>query len=251
MNIWYDALLASSVVAARTYATIVNDDIGASEIFPFVNISSGTTIPAFVNSARNGTLLGLDLQNAAGPVAGTLAPYWDGTNDYGDILTSNGSTGLVDIFNGALGSALLWVKKNGSWASGGGGLLEMRVNNNNYVRLARNGANIVHRHNGGGTVKTVTANYGSPAGWFSTGLSWDVAGGEMKAYKDGAQIGTTQTALGTLTGTITGATIGAQLTTPSDVFDGWIAYAFLLFGAKWSDANFANIHAAAATAIGD
>jgi len=74
---------------------------GASEGW-LLNETSGTTITAAVNAARNGVYTGVDLASVAGPgnLSGKSFPYWDGANDYGNILTSNGSTGLVDIFNG-------------------------------------------------------------------------------------------------------------------------------------------------------
>lgn len=218
---------------------------GASEAFPLVDIASGTTILAYVNSARNGALTGWDLQNTAGPVSGTLAPYSDGTNDYGNVLTSGGGVGLADIFNGNLGSVFMWGKSG--WNGISSYLLVLHVNNNNRLIALHNASNVLQfRHTGGGTSKTETHDPGAPSGWFSWGASWDTSGaGEMKTYYNGAQIGGTQTGLGVFSGTLTLALIGALSTTPTNVWDGHLAYYFFRFGAKWSAADFADLHNAA------
>ena len=83
----------------------------------------------------------------------------------------------------------------------------------------------------GGTTDLVTLSSQSDIDWVHVMLTWDVSGGgEFKAYKNGSQAGTTQTALGTWSGALATTTtlIGAASTTPTLVMDGYLAHWFCL-----------------------
>lgn len=251
-----------SAAAAVPYSTALVNSYGAAEVWPLVNIAGGTAITAKVAAARNGVLSGLTLQNTAGPVTNSLAPLWSGAAPYGNLLTSNGTTGLADIFNGTTGSFFMWVKvaAAGVWTDGAfRRIFKFLADANNYISAYKSSTNgtIDFLYDAGGTVKTVSVSSLSSTGWFSVGMSWDKtagANGEVKAYIDGAQVGTTQTALGTWvnTGWGTGlALLGANTVGASQNFSGWLAYSAIKFGAVWTAANFAAMHAAATTSTPD
>jgi len=107
-------LLTMSGGRKPSYSSILVDDYSMSEIYPLVDIASGTTINAAVSAANNGTLAGWALQNTAGPVTGTLAPLFDGTNAYGNIGA------MSAIWNGAIGFLTIFAKVSaaGVWTDG-------------------------------------------------------------------------------------------------------------------------------------
>lgn len=245
--------------ATKSYAAILRDDYNADEVWPLVDIAAGVTIPALVNSDRNGTLQGWNLQNTAGPVTGTLAPYSDGANDYGNILTDVGTTGLKQIFNGTTGSAFVWGKvvNVGAWTDGAvRNLFRLEANATNYILLTKSNTNnrFQFLYFAGATLEIVNLNGLVTTDWFSVGMSWDKtagASGEVKAIWNGAQTGATQTGLGVWAGALTKALIGAETTVPVSVWDGWMAYAAVKFGSVWSPADFLAMHNAAATSEPD
>lgn len=243
--------------AVATYAETLRDTYGASEVWPLVDIASGTTINAFINSARNGTLTGWALQDAAGPVTGTLAPSSDGINDFGNIYTSGGGVGLNDIFNGSVFSVIVWGKPT-TWVTLGvqRRFIDIRADGSNLFLLTQTGTTgqIQALYRAGGVTKSVTTATGSPAGWVLYGLSVDSGADEMKVFFNGSQTGTTQTGLGTWSGGALNSTqtiIGAFSTTPSLVFDGHLSYVAFKFGSIWSPADHSDIYDAASTAGAD
>lgn len=243
-------LAMPGVISSVPYSSILINTYGASEVWPLVDIASGTTITAKVNTARNGTLAGWDLQNAAGPVPGTLAPFSDGTTtDSGNIFT----TSLAGIFNGNVGSVFAWyrVANAGVWTDSTNRLgFVAQVNSTNLVRLLRDVASNTLRleRRGGGTVAVTDTSIGGSTAWFSLGLSWDTGGSaELKAFINGSQVGSTATGIGTFTGTIVSAVIGASTTLTAN-WHGWLAYTAVRFGSIWTPTQFANMHNAAASA---
>ena len=232
--------------AVTPYSDILVNTYSASEVWPLVDISSGTVIAAKVNSARNGTLTGWDLQNAAGPVTGTLAPYSDGANDYGNLLTSGGGVGLVDIFDGDVGIIFLFVKSDENATKY---LARFRVDASNLIVLANqtSGQMQFQRYAGGGTVLAAETYTYVGAGWYSVGMSWNTVADEVKTYINGGLKGT-YGSIGNFSGTIDTALIGAATTVPQFVLNGYLAYLAVKFGSIWSPTDFLAMHNAAATA---
>lgn len=242
--------------AAPTYAEILRDTYGASEIWPLVNIASGTTISAFINSARNGTETGWDLQNAAGPVTGTLAPFSGGAGDFGNIYSSGGGVGLADILNGQEIALFAFFKANSAavWSDATiRTIFELRAPGTNYavIRKSSTSNQLNWFYGAGGVLKSGNITY-SGTGWGSFGLRASKAGDLVQSFIDGAP-STSATGLGNFTGALSSnlATIGAfNASTPTLIWHGWLAYAAVWFGSGNlpSDAEFAAMHAAAATA---
>jgi len=226
--------------AAATYAEILRDTYGASEIWPLVNISSGTTISAFINSARNGTLTGWDLQNTAGPVTGTLAPYIDGTNDAGNILSAS----LTSIWSATEGGMLIWGNVS-AWSGAfrtalsfydGSSRAQIQKHNDNLIMRFYAGSDF-----GQGALPTTGA-------WHSYGIRWSNSENLIAYTIDGVQ---QDTDIGlSLPSTIDLAGIG-EIGNGTLIWAGWLAYAAIWAGSAPSVADFLAMHNAAATAGAD
>lgn len=238
----------------RSYATILRD-LGADEVWPLVDIASGTNIPAFVNSNRDGTLQGWDLQDEPGPVSGTAAPYSDGVNDYGNITTSNGSDGLADIFDGGAWSMFIWGKiPEAAWTDGqqrhG---IHFNAGADNYLLLRKSNSNnrldMLARVSASFYIARYTYVAGGTTDWFSFGASGDTAANELKLFVDGEEKeGVTY---GTFVGTPSIMMLLAQNVPPSVIWQGHAAYAVVKFGSVFSPWDFKRLHEAAFTAGAD
>jgi len=222
---------------------------GADEVWVPSDIASGTVIPAKVNVARNGVQTGWALQNAAGLVPGTLAPYSDKVNDVGNIYTSGGGVGLADIFDGAIGSVLLLYCNDADW-TGNQTLLELRADANNRLTIASAAATLYFYYNAGGTAKFVTKPMTGITGWHSYGLAWNKTANQAWGVFDGIQVQATMTGLGVWVGALNAAycVIGAEDTSKSKCVVGWLDYMAINVDAAWSVADYLAMHNAAATA---
>lgn len=254
----FTSVLAPGTGTAKpSYSSILINTYGASEVWPLVDIASGTTITAKVSSARNGTLTGWTLQNAAGPVPGTLAPYSHGSVDGSNIKTAS----FESIFSGQIGSMFIWGKifdatvqndgtKDTLWYILGPSSL-------NYIVLRKyegTGANrgVIALTKWGNVDQSWFYATTATLNWFSLGFSWDktaaAGAGEGKFYFNGTQQAGTKT-FGTWdAGALIYNVLGCSQVPNIDVFNGWMAYAACKFGSVWSPADFAGMHAAAATA---
>lgn len=231
-----------------SYSSILINDFGASEVWPLVDIDSGTTVFAKVSSARNGTLQGLDLQNADGPVPGTLAPYFDGVNDYVNIITAS----LQSIFDLDKGAVFGWSKASGSgiWTDGSGRfIMSLQYDGVNYFRVAKSTSNNtmeLSRRDSTGLHRLLYSPFSS-TNWFSWGISWDTVADELKFFINGSQVGATLTGLGNWGGHgLVTALIGAVTTVPAQVWSGWLAYPSVWFGSVPTPTDFSNMTVAAA-----
>ena len=180
---------------------------------------------------NDGTFVGVDLANAAGPdFEGVLVPYFDGANDYNDIETA----GLEADFNGSELTMLLWLKVNnaGIWTDGtirrawnmqmtGG------VGDNN-IRLERlnsdNTFRVIYQANSTNEIFDITM---SDTDWFVIALRVSASEDTAKVFKDGSQEGATQTALGSWSGSFSNTVIGSTAVVPSNVWNGWIAHGMI------------------------
>lgn len=223
------------------YAQVLVTNYGASEVWPLVDITSGTAIKAKVNSTRNGTLTGWSLQNGIGPFRGELTPYSNGTSNYGNILTNSGSVGLVNIFNANAISIFGWAKRNTSWVVGNGQrIIMLQANGTNFIQIYITNVSLHFRVNYGGTnynldISTQTMD------WFSYGLTIDKTADKIIPYLNGVTE-LTQGTVGTWSGNIALALIGAASTVPANVWDGWLAYATFKFGTVWTPTQIHNMH---------
>lgn len=242
-------------VSLPSLSSILINTYGATEVWPLVDISSGTTITARSNAARNGVEAGWDLQNAAGPVTGTLAPYSDG-------LDANHDRGNIDsvsfraIFTGTVGSAFVFAKvaNAGVWTDGlTHHLIKFKADNNNQFYITKSSTNnrIQVYTAIGGAAKIRNIDAVSTTDWFMIGISWkDSANGDSVVAYLNATPQAALTGYGAWAGTPTINVIGADSGVASciQIWNGWLAYAAVKFGSVWSATDFTNIYAALAGA---
>lgn len=197
--------------------------------FP-LNESSGITAVnrGTLGSAANGTYTSVDLANAAGPKVPFKAPYFDGVNDYVNIMSSVLDTGL----KGDLGTiacwfkfydASLWTDTLYHWF-----IRLDRASNVHKIQLFKNPGNYeltwVYVAN---SVDVRVYDYTiSDTNWHFLAMTWSKDADQMKAYLDGVQTGSTQTGLGTwVAGSLEHANIGVQYLAPTYPHKGWLAHA--------------------------
>ena len=187
---------------------------------------SGSQVTDLSGHGRHGAYTGVTFGQKKGRF---VAPFFDGANDCADIYT----TSLRDAFDGQEGSVVVWGKVYDVdvWTDGTQrNLLQLRVDVNNQISVFKaSGANQLSlRYEANNTVETVTISSVTSIGWNCYGLTWSLsagANGEVKAYENGAQTGSTQVSLGTWAGSLlsTRTLIGAATTTPGNVWHGWLA----------------------------
>lgn len=192
--------------------------------------TSGTTIVDSSGNGRTGTYTGVDL-GQTGIGDGGTAPLWDGVNDYGNVY----SAGLAGAFNGSEGTLLLWfrVSAAGVWTDATTRrLITLEINSSNRVTVGRSTTNnqLAFDYRAGGTIESVNASL-SPTGWTCVALTWSKTTEEMKAYLNGVQSGSTQTALGVWVGTLPSAYLGSSSAVPQTPWSGYLAHTAL-----WSTA---------------
>lgn len=167
-----------------------------------LNETSGTTAVAVVGT--NGTYKRnvTTMTTATGIGDGNTAPVFTAGSDNINIY----SAGLVAAFKAATGSIVTWSKVSGVaiWTDGvERKIIQLYADGSNRIDISKAAANNVVALTliGGGTNKSVAAQPISDVGWMCWALTWDTSGGgQLIAYKNGSQSGTTQTGIGTLVG---------------------------------------------------
>ena len=165
--------------------------------------TSGTTA---VDSSGNGldaTYRNISLAQAKSPF-NTNVPAFNGTNS--DVL--NNSAPFRSAFDGDEGFIFGWFRVSDVdvWSDGNNHyLFSANYGFPNYAIYAYIEASpdnqITFRRNAGGQFDAVNHTT-SQTDWFTAGISWSVAEDEFKVYIDGAQVGTTQTGLASITGSL-------------------------------------------------
>lgn len=227
--------------------TLINT-YGAAEVWKLTDIVSGATIPAHVDSARNGVLQGWDLQNTASPIVGDagLAPFSDGINDYGNIQSAS----LSSLFNGSEGSLMIFARTD-NWGTGTKvAIIMSSADSSNRVSIqrpvAQNGVHCIYRS--AGTTRTIAkTGVVAPTGWFCSVLTWSQSNDRLIAYFNGAAVSAGLTGLVDWTGTdLDVAVIGALTAAGASSFPGWVSYP-TLWTRELSDAEVLAIYEDATT----
>lgn len=184
--------------------------------------SSGTTAHDHSGNDLHGTYEGVTL-GQAGIGDGSVAPFFDGVNDYVDVF----STGLAQKFNGAEGTVLAWAKVADVNPSTSQYMMNVGRNYSNRATIQRQQAgNHTATYVAGGVYSTVT-NLGSEGKWYCYVLTYSKVADEVKGYSDGVGVGTL-TGLGTWSGAVGMATIGAYyLDTLVGPWHGYLAHCAL------------------------
>lgn len=191
--------------------------------------ASGAATADQSGNGRNGSYTGVDL-GQMGIGDGRTAPFFDGVNDYCDVY----STSLRDAFNKDEGTQLAWCKVNDTSVWGTASvrrITNFRTDANNRLSLTKpSGTNaLTALYVAGGVTKTINAVSVTSDGWLQVAMTWSKAVDEFKFYLQGSQVGATVSGLGTWVGTLgsTATLIGAGITTPTEVWHGWLAHVAL------------------------
>jgi hypothetical protein len=215
-----------------SYIDFILDLFGAS-IVGYWPLNELSWVVAQDHSPRRnrGVYSGVTLaSNLLPPLIGGRAPYFDGVAGYCNILSPD----LSAEFDGNHGSLILWGKVSAlaDWTDGiQTRLAQIYVDGNNFINVEKRSINnnLQVQRVGSGIADTVNLVPVSETGWMNIGLTWDVISDELKMYYAGAQVGLTQTGLGTwTTASLVGAVIGASSTTPTGPFKGWLGHGLLL-----------------------
>jgi len=184
------------------------------------------------NGAYTATVLG---QPGIGD--GRTCPLLDGTAGFNNIY----SAALNTDFNNQTGMLAAWIKvaNIGVWTDGTTRrVATIRVDSNNFVFINRTTTNnqFSAGYVAGGTNKQVVYTPGTTVGdaWFHVAIVWNKPGDAVNTFFNGVQSGT-QTGLGVwgaggLAATFT--VIGASVTTPLNVWSGYIAHVVLTNNAE-------------------
>lgn len=177
---------------------------------------------------NNGAYTGVTLvQTGIGD--GRTCPLFDGSADFNNIY----SVAFAADFSGAAGTAMVWGKvlNVGIWTdSSYDELFRISAGATDEVLLRKtNTNNLYWRFTGSSTPKSVSMASGSPVTWFHMAITWSAAADQVIAYFNGSQTGATQTGLGAWSAALTSTQccVGAYNTTPSQVWNGYLAHAAL------------------------
>src|SRR3990172_134834 len=175
---------------------------------------------------------------------GGTAPTFSG-DDYVNIY----STSLNGVFNGQLGSLVIWfcITSDAVWTDSSNDWLLMISANltTNYLQFWKSSAagNLNCRYVAGSTTK----NFGKTGlsgdnNWHSVGFSWSLAADEGKFYFDGVQTGATATGLGTWAGSLSSGqcVIGDNYVGAGTMFVGLLAHV-AVFSAVLSSTDFVDL----------
>lgn len=193
--------------------------------------ASGTIVTDESGNGRNGAYkaAGEPLLGQTGIGDGRTAPLYDGVNDFANVFSAS----LQGAFNGAEGTIAIWFKvaSAGVWTDATiRRLMYFQVDANNRARFEKSTTNnqIAAVYTAGGTAKSVLWNNAGPLTWQHLAITWSKSADQMKFYANGAQIGSTQTGLGTWAGnlasgnTVIGASDSSSGGTP---WSGYLAHA--------------------------
>lgn len=204
------------------------------ELWP-QNEASGLVSRGIVNG-RNGVYSNVTL-GAQGIGDGNTAASYNGTTSFNNIYSAGFWTAFNAANAGVEGSLLVWAKVSGVgvWTDTVvREIVRLRPNSTDNMPIIRRTATnnqLEFRYSAGGVVESVGIGSLSSVGWMALAMTWSKAAEEMKAYINGAQVGTTQVTLGvwsTVVDTINQTCIGSATTTPTAVWSGSIGPVLLL-----------------------
>jgi hypothetical protein len=195
-----------------------------------MNEASGTTAVDASSQGNDGAYTGVTL-GQTGIGDGETCPLFDGTNDFNNFYSA-GFNADFKAFGGECTIAW-WFKVSGAgvWTDS---------TSRYFVRLVDDGSNLFafHKRNinnrvdldyyAGGTMDTVAAADYTSTDWYHIAVTISATADEMKAYRNGTQLGSTQTGLGAWAGgdlLSSQVLFGASSNVPATPWDGYLAHA--------------------------
>lgn len=190
--------------------------------------TSGTTIVDSSPTGAGGAYSGSVSLNQSGAGDGSPSVLFSG--GFGNLTA--GLTALNAAFVNTVGTLFAWCKitNSGIWTDGLVHVVaELGADVNNRVLVFKDTTNgrVTFNHISGGTTKSVNFASSSPLTFFSVGITWDKVADQVKAYFNGAQVGTTQTGLGVWVGSLAAAwtaIANERSTVALDVWSGNLAH---------------------------
>jgi lysophospholipase L1-like esterase len=176
-------------------------------------------------SARNGTHKGAGEPLVGQVAAPFTAPLWDGTNDYTNIQTAS-----LAAFSATAGTLACWLRVvPAAWTDAmvrRALILQADSGNRIIVEKTSTSDQLALYYVAGAVTKSITKCRASLAasGWVHLALTWDKPGDAVKAYFNGVQEGSTQTALGVWAGSLGVSVIGAASLVPGQPWSGNLAH---------------------------
>jgi hypothetical protein len=203
-----------------------------------LNDGSGTALLDSGPSGFTATGIGITWNAGASPLleaSVSLDGALDAINIYDATFASNFS------FNE--GFLLVWLKvaSAGVWTDGASRtILSIRRDGNNRILISKTATNntVNFLRVANGTSQSFNAAGFTETGWLAIALSYSVLGNALMGFKNGSQVGTTQTGLVNAAGTGLSSTqtvLGANNITPAAVHNGDLSQ-FIVFSSA-QDAN--------------
>lgn len=139
-----------------------------------------------VSGQRNGLYQNSpNLQATLGPDNSNKVAFFNGTNQYGNLL----STSLQSVFNGPEGTLLIWAQlPTAKWNDGNNYIVfDLRVDINNKIRAQKTpGPSFTFFYNA--VTKVITV--GATSAWIAFGWTWKVpVSARLRGYQAGIQDG--------------------------------------------------------------
>lgn len=195
--------------------------------------TSGTQAFDYSGSDYTGTYANAVPGGTEGMGDGNTAALFDGTGDSIDI------SAMLPDFDPDRGTILLWGKTS-AWAdSTTRFLVRIAADTDNLVTIGKGTATNELRlmRVAGGLAQTITSTaLGGSGDFLSAALSWDRLGAGLKAFVNGAQVGTTRPSIGAFEETPVSAAIGAASSGGANSWAGGIAHV-AIFDYALSDAE--------------
>jgi hypothetical protein len=218
------------------YSSLLKDTYGLNLVWRLTD-GAGAVAPEADNAAYNGAATGVDWANTPGPgaLSGESAPYFDGSNDYIDLLTA----ALIAAFDGDQLSLLMWIKPDSAFDTTRTlAMFNDGTSQRNWLYTTNAPATTSqHRFN------TVSAA-GSLSDWHMVTATFSKDGTNY-LYIDKTQYSGAGTNVSL--STLSTAVVGATTTVPANPWKGWLCYVGLKFGTPvLSAANVASIYDAVA-----
>lgn len=191
--------------------------------------ASGTVARCYVDTAQNGTYVGVTL-GQSGIGDGRTAPLFDGVNDAVNIY----SVPFAGAFDGDEGTISMWARvfNVGVWADGiARRLITFRADTNNRIHFTKQvaGDRLNFYRRAGGVPLDENHPYNNTA-WFHVVMTWSRSApptGEQLYYLDGVQVGAMDVGLGAWAGALDAnrVCIGVDfISTLGSPFYGWLAH---------------------------
>lgn len=194
---------------------------------------SGTTAIDTGGNGCSGVYTDVLVANTASFVSGYAAPLIN--KNVGTSIINIQSTALANLFNGREGSFFTRIKANtGAWGTASIRhffRLTADANNRMWLRKSSPVNQLEIYYTAGGVLSFQTINITPTTGWDLVGFTWSKtsgASGEVRAYLNGAQIGSTMTGLGLWAGAPVSAGIGGSPGESGYQWDGWLSMSLLL-----------------------